>query len=380
MSAASRLPPLSFGSLLHPPAPPIVPVALLLAPHCLALGTKPLRLRSSAPMDPLRGVVCKAHSPAASATWVGMLPSNINQLIDTLAAAFKMYPHSLRLRARHEASGLYVHLRTQLDLDLAERDLDDEGMHVLTVEVAGLRVGRKLDALSFMLSCAATVSQIVYVATIWFLPVGDMDKFLTKEGESNHVMMTGSIVVAVLLINLLIVGFFFDHELTANVSFRVWMRQWDQRVLCLLTAPLSVDLIPFLRCGIFGLHAPLSCEASNSIFRCGLFFFFAQDCAVLWQLSSYNSGALSTLVFDTSATLADESAHIMGPRWSALVACGSLTLASSLLNLPKRLIAWLISPLQPEAESEVQNKRIDAVRRESHEVLSSDSMKATAML
>eukprot|EP00966_Prymnesium_polylepis_P098291 2276502-Prymnesium_polylepis.1 len=64
------------------------------------------------------GYICKAHTPNYAETWIGSLPLNIDELIVTLAEAFGIHPHSLKLLSRHQASGLYAHVGSQLDLDV----------------------------------------------------------------------------------------------------------------------------------------------------------------------------------------------------------------------------------------------------------------------
>ena len=297
------------------------------------------------------GFIIKAHTPSYNKTWVGPMPLDINQLSELLAETFNFHPHSLKMLSRHQASGLYVHLVTQMDLDVVVAEMNDEGMHALTVELTGMSISRYTDAYAFLLGVIATMTQIAYVATTRAFPLAGEEDLDLAEAERHHRNRVTLILSVVLFANVVVMGYAFDYEFTENTDFKKWMADWRRSMFCALTAPLSVDLVPFLGCKAWGFHAPVRQATRDTLIKYAVLFLVIQDGALLANLFSYNSETISRLFGEGDF---DDESQVEELRRYALMAAAGMTILSLVLNVPRRVSAWAVASCQ--ARLEEQNK------------------------
>ena len=153
--------------------------------------------------------------------------------------------------------------------------MDDEGMHALTVEVSGMSVSRRIDAAAFFIGCLATLSQLLYVVAIKLWPPAAPD----------DVGLQAQVVFGVvLLINISATLYLLDYEIADNNDFNLWLRKWERRMLFVLAAPLTIELMPFVSSRTFGLTAPLRAATRDAVIKWSALMLVLQDGVFLWLL------------------------------------------------------------------------------------------------
>lgn len=196
------------------------------------------------------------------------MPTDFDQLRATIAVAFDMHPHTLRFRSCHQASGFYVRLSSQADLDVIVSDMHDEGMHALTVEVTGMSANHNIVAMTFWISCLATASQLLYIVDVELDPASTPDYLNT----------TALIVIAVVLfINTVAKCFLLHKHLAQNPDASRWISRWDRRMLFVVTAPLTIELMPSSSNGAFAFPTAVRYAVQKSMTKCSVLMLVLQD-------------------------------------------------------------------------------------------------------
>ena len=117
----------------------------------------------------MSGYIMKAFTAGSRNKAILNMPTDVDELHASLADAFGMHMHSLKLKSKQQGSGIFVHLSTQGDLDAIVSEMYDEGQHCLDLQVEGELVSRRLDALAFFLSAFATLSQFGYLLSLGYV-------------------------------------------------------------------------------------------------------------------------------------------------------------------------------------------------------------------
>ena len=76
--------------------------------------------RSDSPA--VASMLVKAHSPSFGQQETVALPASFAGLCDVLASSFELHPGSLRLRCKHESTGVYVILSSEVRNKQATHD------------------------------------------------------------------------------------------------------------------------------------------------------------------------------------------------------------------------------------------------------------------
>jgi len=267
----------------------------------------------------------KAHNPSWSILWLGEMPLDIDELFAALAEAFALHPHAINVLSLDQASGVYVNMSSQADLDIVIAEMNDEGMHALTLEVSGVSLRRNIDAAAFCVSCAATVMQLLYVVALKMWPAPE-DISLASKAET--------LISAVALINFSATLYLLDQEWVGE--FKEWMRGWQRVAFVWLAAPLTVEVVPFIASRTFGMDAPLRDSTRVLVIKWSVLMLLLQDCSFLWMLLVGNSeGLLSEDAVEETDSLA--------VRQQVMRLCTLVTLANVIFNFPRRTSAWAVA-------------------------------------
>ena len=163
-----------------------------------------------------------------------------HELVGELAETFDLIPASVMLFSVHQGTKLSVHLGSQGDLDVVLAETMESGSHVIYVSVSGIPARRALDALGALAVAAATVAQLVY---LWWL--------VTLSGATFYrQLIMWSVMIATLLINLGVFFYLLDDECDKHHAFRLWARPLHRRILMLLFAPFTGDVLPLVACKV----------------------------------------------------------------------------------------------------------------------------------
>jgi len=237
-----------------------------------------------------------------------------DELVVDLAEQFDLIPASVTMFSEHQVTKYSVHLGSQGDLDVVLAEAVEWGSHVITVSVTGVPARRALDAIGALADAVATVAQIRYL--MWMF---------TESGAGFYRELTiGSIVIVTLIVNVGGFAYLLDDESDKNHPFRLWMRPLGRRVLMIVLAPFTGDVLPLVGCKSCGLDAPIRGSTRDGVVKWGVLMMAFQHGLIMWLLYEMHAPPLGQAL--TSAPLM----------------CLYATAAALVLNLPRRVSHFVL--------------------------------------
>jgi hypothetical protein len=267
------------------------------------------------------GFIIKATCDGQSNIQTMGLRAGYDELVMDVAEAFDLIPASVTMFSLHNGTKLMVHLGAQGDLDVVLAESMEWGSHVLSLQVSGIAARRSLDGFGALAGVAATLSQIFYL--YWMV---------TESGAGfMRELQLWFIVIFTVLVNLGNYFYLLDDETDKNHPFRLWVRPLGRRLLMVLLAPFTGDVLPLVGCKACGLDAPVRGVTRDGIVKWGVLMMAIQDGFVLWVMQALHTGE-EALPLSTGAPLA----------------CLLLTSFSLVLNLPRRVSHFVLASCESE--------------------------------
>lgn len=267
------------------------------------------------------GFIVKATCDGQSNIQTMGLRAGYDELVMDVADAFDLIPASLTMFSLHKGTKLMVHLGAQGDLDVVLAESMEMGEHVLTLQVSGIAARRGLDGFGALAGMAATLSQCFYL--YWMV---------TSSGAGFYrELQMWFIVIFTVLVNLGNYFYLLDDEMDKNHPFRLWVRPLGPRLLMMLLAPFTGDVLPLVGCKACGMDAPIRATTRDGIVKWGVLMMAIQDGFVLYVLQGMHTGE-EALPLGTGAPLV----------------CLLLTAFSVALNLPRRVSHFVLASCESE--------------------------------
>lgn len=267
------------------------------------------------------GFIIKASCEGHSNIQTMGLREGYEELVMDVAEAFDLIPASITIFSLHNGTKLMVHLGAQGDLDVVCAEAMEWGSHVLTLQVSGVAARRSLDGFGALAGAAATISQLFYLHWV-----------ITQSGVGFYrELQLWCIIVFTILVNLGNYFYLLDDENDKNHPFRLWVRPAWRRMMMLVIAPFTGDVLPLIACKACGMDAPLRSATRDGIVKWGIIMMVIQDGFLLWLLQGIHTGD-DAIPLDTGAPLV----------------CLALTAFSVVLNLPRRIAHFVLASCEAE--------------------------------
>ena len=265
----------------------------------------------------LSGFVAAAHTPGYGREASFALPLNLQELKLQLSVEFGLQTASVQMRTWCAVSAgapvaMWAELSSQDDLVAAVEELNDMGMHQLSIEVTGRSSVRALEALSGGIGLLATAAWLWWTSLLY-----------TDAPESEWAGPSLKLALAVLVANGLVAAISSgDTELSAWLA-----RRWP----LVLLAPLTAEALLLVSSGAGGCVAPLPLNTRRAL--------------MLWGSATQLVGRGFALYVMQAAMADDEAAaafSAVGVVSSLPMLCASLLAVSGSLSLSLLLTELMV--------------------------------------
>ena len=203
----------------------------------------------------LSGFIAAAHTPGYGREASFALPLNLQELKLQLSVEFGLQMASVQMRTWCAVSAgapvaMWAELSSQDDLVAVVEELNDMGMHQLSIEVTGRSSVRALEALSAGIGLLATATWLWWTSLLY-----------TDAPESEWAGPSLKLALAVLVANGLVAAISSgDTELSAWLA-----RRWP----LVLLAPLTAEALLLVSSGAGGCVAPLPLNTRRALMLWG---------------------------------------------------------------------------------------------------------------
>ena len=265
----------------------------------------------------LSGFVAAAHTPGYGQEASFPLPLNLQELKLQLSIEFGLQVASVQIRTWCPVSAgapvpIWAELSSQDDLVAAVEELNDMGMHRLTIEATGRSSVRALEALSGVIGLIATAAWLCWTSLLY-----------TDAPESDWAGPSLKLAIAVLVVNGLVAAISSrDTELSAWLA-----RRWPLVFL----GPLTPEAVLLVSSGAGGCAAPLPVNTRRAL--------------LLWG-SATQIVARGFALYVMQAAMADDEAaaafSAVGIVSSLPMLCASLLAVSGSLSLSLLLTELMV--------------------------------------
>ena len=281
----------------------------------------------------LSGFVAAAHTPGYGREASFPLPLNLQELKLQLSVEFGLQAASVHIRTWCAVSAgapvaMWAELSSQDDLVAAVEELNDMGMHQLSIEVTGRSSVRALEALSGGVGLLATAAWLWWTSLLY-----------TDAPESEWAGPSLKLALTVLVANGLVAAISSgDTELSAWLA-----RRWP----LVLLAPLTAEALLLVSSGAGGCAAPMPLKTRRAL--------------MLWGSATQLVGRGFALYVMQAAMADDEAAaafSAVGVVSSLPMLCASLLAVSGSLSLSLLLTELMVGGCRASMPAAVRPTRL----------------------